>query len=47
MLRHTNTKLVYELYGHPDDDAALDEMRKAWASETARGRSWSSETSPT
>ena len=26
MLRHTNTELIYELYGHPDDDAALDDM---------------------
>lgn len=42
MLRHT-TKLVYVLYGHPADDAALDEMREAWASQTARGRGRSSE----
>lgn len=29
-LRHTNTKQVIELYGHPDTDAALDAIRGAW-----------------
>jgi len=29
-LRHTNTKQVIELYGHPDQHAAIDEIRKAW-----------------
>jgi integrase len=40
-LRHSNTKQILELYGHPETESAIDTMRGAWGENVRKlPRAW-------